>query len=172
MRFDLLEGEKILSAERRHWLEIVYPVAARVVVTAAIIGAILFSVRQSYSLTFLSLLAIAAVIVLPVIGILSTVVVMDWYYNFYIITNQRLIIEHFFSLGGPLHQEAFVHDGILNVDIKEKNILYDLFHVQDVRVDFASTKHRDPFVFRAPRDAGTMIKILEGFIGQNDMPTL
>lgn len=88
---------------------------------------------------------------------------MDWFYHFYIITNKRLISDHYFKLSGPYYEEVFLKENIESVDRIEKNIFYDAFGIEDVSIRFPGFARTEPFTFISPSNPEEIENLIEQF---------
>jgi len=157
----LFPQEHIRAAQRKHWLALVFSLATHVVVILAMVGILLFFVHQQYPFIFLAVTFSISLILLSFLGVYGTFTVMDWYFDFYIITNKRLIHEHFFKLSGSYYEEVFLTENIHSVELVEKNLFYDFFDVDDVYIHFPTYDREEPFIFSAPANASEIERLIE-----------
>lgn len=163
IRTQLQPQEEILSVQRQHWLSLVFPLFLQFIIILLLIGGLMFLIHLEYPIIFFKSAILLSLLLLSLLALLGTFLVMDWYFHFYIITNKRMISDHFFKLSGPYYEEVFLKETIESVDRIEKNIVYDAFGIEDVSVRFPSFARAEPFVFISPSNPEEIERIIEKF---------
>lgn len=161
----LLPGEKLIAAQRQHVVALLAPVSAVVVIFLVFFFGLVFALYQ-INIAFLSTFILYLVVLLTVLLVaMSSYLFAYWYFQFYIVTNQRLMHIHFFRFGG-FHMDEVAYADIpkAEVECRPSNPLYDLLNVEDVYVYFRRTDRPEPFVFNVPADAEAVENLLEEIV--------
>lgn len=87
---------------------------------------------------------------------------MNWYYQFYIITNKAIVHRDSFRITG-LHTEAVFENKLHIQDIERRtqNVIYDFLRIEDVYVYFHKLEREEPFIFKAPGNAQQIEDLLQ-----------
>ncbi len=172
MRRRLVEGENLLEVQRQHSITIVFKFAFLLFLSLSLIGFSLFEfqyrsnlplwITDFYNSKFIIGLSM---IVLSIFSTFGAYIFMRWYYQFYIITNKRLMHIHFFRLMGFYEEEIFFEKVTTErIDRNTDNILYDLLGIEDVYVYMLTIESVEPFIFRSPQNAQVIESILDQVI--------
>lgn len=162
LQLRLLNKEKILYAERKHVISLISALLLHPLIMLIIFVLTLFLLRQHLYREIPVISFDLFLCILCVLAVLGTYLFMDWYYDFYVITNQRLIKVHYFHTVGTHYDEVFHHsDAETEVTLVTNNLLYDLLNIEDVQVRFRSLARVEPFVFQTPYDSKKLEEILE-----------
>lgn len=163
LKLKLLTNEKILGVQRKHWLALVFSLSVHSLIILCSVIVMLFFIHQQYPFIFLAVTIGLSLCVVSFLAIHGTFLVMDWYFCFYIITNQRIVHEHFFKVSGDYYEEVFLAENIESAKRVEKNIIYDYFGVEDVYVHFPTYDRTEPFIFDSPNNASEIEALIEEF---------
>src|SRR5579872_6048475 len=107
IHMNLLNGENILYAERKHWISLFSTLFIHPIILFITIASLLFILKLEYPVSLTILTAKLTLCLLCVLGLLGTFNFMDWYFEFYVITNQRLVKIHYFRIVGTHYDEIF-----------------------------------------------------------------
>lgn len=160
----LFPEEEILCVQRQHWLVLLGP-SIIIGFFFLIIGSSVFSIFsfgyiwENLVLLLVILLTMALTSLLLMLAIFTF---MYWYYQFYVITDKRLIHIHFFRIGG-FHIDEVFHNQTnpLEIDRQPENFLFDFLGIEDIYVYFHRAERPEPFIFKMPRDPNSIEEILE-----------
>jgi hypothetical protein len=95
LNIKLLSGEKIYTIQRKHLVSIVFPLAGYALITIIFIGTFI-SIYRFYPVISPLLFIDAVLPVLSCLVVFSMFTTMNWFYQFYVITNKRILHIHFF----------------------------------------------------------------------------
>lgn len=145
----LFPNEKIVLVERQHKVALLAQLFLILAIFLLCFGAFVFLFNQQ--IIVLSQDSVFAVFYGTLLGFsalvsLAIFVFLYWYYQFYIVTSQRLVHVHFFRLGGFHFDEVLLsstHEG--EIERHSENFLYDIFDIDDVSVHFRRTERPDRF---------------------------
>src|SRR3954451_10300985 len=124
LNIKLLPGEKIYTIQRKHLISMVLPLASGVAIIAMLIATsiIVFWLYPVVSpLFFIDVMLI--ILSILIVFIMSTI--MYWFYQFYVITNKRILHIRFFQIQGKLSDEMFFTK---NTKIKVSRVATNLIH--------------------------------------------
>lgn len=166
------DGEKVLCIQRQHPIVLFN----RMILQFGLLSVILISViLTSFSLSgilpfnlnnnIITLyIALVSISVYAAVGLYTY---MDWYYQFYIITNKALVHRRVFRISGPYSEVVFgdkMH--IQEIDRRPQNLIYDFLRIQDIYVYFHKLEREEPFIFKMPGDSQAIEDILDNLISQ------
>lgn len=158
----LFANEKLLTVQRQHWIVLFVPFFAQAITLIAVgvgVGLVFFYQLPWIFPTITIYLALLVICFLSMIG---TFTFMDWYYQFYIITNKRVVHTRFFRVGGYYSEEILLDSSLeREVDRRSSNFIYDLLEIADVYIYFQRFDRPEPFTFKTPQDAQLIENILD-----------
>ncbi|PIR89118.1 MAG: hypothetical protein COU07_02720 [Candidatus Harrisonbacteria bacterium CG10_big_fil_rev_8_21_14_0_10_40_38] len=138
--FDLDNGEKIIYVCRRHWLiflsvifQIILPMI--IIVIAPIFLNIFFGeITGNYKM----LIFMGAALIFEALWVVLFAVIMDYYLDIWLITNQRLV---FIEVKGMFNRtvSSVSFENIQDVSTEVKGIIATLFGYGNVRIQSAGT---------------------------------
>ncbi|HSX40546.1 MAG TPA: hypothetical protein VLF68_02940 [Candidatus Saccharimonadales bacterium] len=153
----LFPNETIRIVQRQHWVVLIVPFLVLVLILASVSFLISLVLQNAHILPLSQLHEMSTytiVTLLCIVLVAGVFIFMRWYFQFYIITNKRLLHIHFFRIGGYYMEEVFLEKLLeCEVDSKASNFIYDLLGIEDVYIHFGNIEHNEPFVFEAPSNA-------------------
>ena len=162
LKLKLLNKEKVLYAERKHFITFISSLLLHPLIILIVFGLTLYLLQQHLPNIFHLASFDLSLCILCLLAVLGTYLFMDWYYDFYVITNQRLIKVHYFHTVGTHYDEVFHHsDAETEISLVTNNLLYDLLNIEDVQVRFRSLARVEPFIFHTPSNSRKLEEILE-----------
>ena len=167
-KLDLLKlnpSEKIVAVQRQHWTSLILPLGIPLFILVLLVCLSIFLSLQKFFVVspLLSLFLFHSF--LFVVGaslVYETYIFLFWYYQFYIITNKRIVHRRHFTLGGRHIDEVFLDATPIKEIIREaSNPLFDLIHLEDVYIYFQRLERPEPFIFRKPEEPRVVENIME-----------
>lgn len=143
--FLTLPGEEVLIATRKHWIVLVQPLAVTLFLTLVFTGSSLIFFLWFYKSVFLLL---GGIVFSLLVGILAaTKIVVDWYFNLYIITTRKILEFSYSPLFSHMANEIMLDQvRITEVDVHSQNMLQELLNYGDVVVVFDHISHEERVV--------------------------
>lgn len=168
----LLSDEKVLLIQREHWIVLVVPalinILMLVVLFALVCFVFLYANLLPFQLTPFVFLYLFLLII-SFLGVMAHYIFMQWYYQYYIITNKRIAHIHFFRVGGFFFEELFF-SRLKEKEVKRSasNFIYDLFNIHDVIVAYDAFEKDTgfTFVFKTPANAEQIEALLGEIINK------
>lgn len=159
--FKLLPSEKILYMGRKHWITLLFSLLIHPFILLILLFTLLF-LKTEYLNLPLGLLLDFILCLLCTLALIGTYTVLNWYYEFYIITSRRLIKTHLFRTVGTYYDEIF-HESDTETEVSyiSRNWLYDMLNIEDVSIQFRNLARVAPFVFDTPTHPKKIERILE-----------
>jgi hypothetical protein len=157
-----LSGEKIYSIQRKHWVSLVFFLSIHllIIITLVLLGIFLFSQAFPHIVPMLSIDGILLLLSFMAVGGMAAV--MDWFFQFYIITNKRIIKIHFFRIQGQYFEEIFIGSGEeIAISRATQNIIFDMLGVEDIHIAFRHEHRLEPFTVEQPSDPDEIEKVLD-----------
>lgn len=161
----LFPEEEILDIQRQHVIALILPLSIVIlfifIIIGIVAGAFYYSKYIGELIIAVSAVLFAAVSVTFLLAF-SIYIFMQWYYQFYIFTNKRLIHVHFFRIGG-FHLDEILHERTepLEIDREPQNFILDFLGIEDVYVYFHRFERPEPFIFKMPSDSARIEELLE-----------
>lgn len=161
----LFPGEDVLDIQRQHKIGLLIPligiIFSIVLIALFVLSLIYYSKDLQGFIIFVPALTASAA-ALSFLFALAIYVFMHWFYQFYIITNKRLVHVHLFHIGG-FHLDEVLHEKTdpLEIDREPKNFLLDFLGIEDVYVYFHRFERPEPFVFETPENSKRIEELLE-----------
>lgn len=157
----LLSGERICTIQRKRLISMVLPLAAYVLIMAMLIVA--FIIIFWFYPVFNPLFLIDGVLVMlsfMIVFIMFTT--LYWFYQFYAVTNRRILNMHFFRLQGEVFGEVFLSAGAkIKISRVANNLLYNLLNVEDICIQFRREDREEPFILHTPDRPQEIEEILD-----------
>jgi hypothetical protein len=161
LNMKLLPGEKIYTIQRKHPISMILPLAAGVAIIAMLIATftIIFWFYPVVSpLFFIDVMLL--ILSLLIVFIISSI--MYWFYQFYVITNKRILHIHFFQIQGKLSDEMFFTANTkIKVSRAASNLIYNILNLEDISIEFRRDVHKEPFIIQAPSHPREIEEILD-----------
>lgn len=160
----LFNNEEVLEVQRQHKITLLMPVFLIGVFIFAAISLLTIFLNSQYIVNpnyfFIIVFSICAFLSFTQIFTLYTF--LSWFYQFYIITDKRLISVHYFRVGGFHLDEVFhTKTNPLEIDRHPQNFLLDLLGIEDLYVYFQRFERPEPFIFKAPENHIKIGELLE-----------
>jgi len=162
LNIKLLSDEKIYTIQRKHLISIAFPLASYALI--AIIFIVTFIIIISRLFPVISPLSFidAALLLLSFLVVFDMFIIMNWFYQFYVVTNKRILHIHFFKTQGKHFEEVFVAAGTeIKISRVASNLIYGIFNVEDIYIEFRQQDREAPFIIRAPDHPEKLEEILD-----------
>lgn len=156
--------EEVFYVQREHVIVLLLPAVGILLTAFLTISFILVAIRSQYiqDLFYLILMLLLALALLCLLSAFAVYTFMRWFYQFYIITNKRLIHIHYFRIGGfHLDEVFYIRTRPTEVERQPRNFLLDFLGIEDVFVFFKNLERTVPFTFNMPPDSDKIEKLLE-----------
>ena len=162
LNISLLPGETILTVQRKHWISLVLFLLVHLMIIACVFIAAIIILAQQYTLIVPKLIIDTVLLLLSFLAVIGMFSVMDWYYQFYVITNKRIIHVHFFRITGQHFEEVFISRNS-EVEIRRitDNILFDLLNIDDIHIIFRRQERLEPYILERPENPQEIERILD-----------
>lgn len=157
-------GEEALYVRREHAIVVFFPLIIVAVVASLTVSFVLTAVYLKYiqDLFYLILVLLLAVALLSFLATFAVYIFMRWFYQFYIITNRRLIRIQYFRIGGfHLDEVFYLQTRPTEIERHPRNFLLDFLGIEDVFVFFKNLERTVPFIFEFPPDSARIEELLE-----------
>lgn len=158
----LFPNEEVLDVQRKHKITLLFPFFLNGIFVVIASLSIIMLFNSGSANAFLWAMLSVVGLFFSFIQIFATYTFLYWYYQFYIITNKRLIHVCFFRIGG-FHLDEVFHEQTnpLEIDSRPQSFILDLLGIEDIYVYFSRFERPEPFVFRSPKDHVKIEEILE-----------
>ncbi len=161
-RMELLPNEKVLTLQRQHVINLILVFLFHILTCTALLALLFILLRLKLPFIPQTIYIDATLIILSLLTLLGTFSCIDWYYKFYVVTNKRLIIRHFFKIvGTPYYNEVFIQKGSEFEILREsRNFITDILDIEDVYIRFHQMEMPEPFIFTTPQNPAAIEKAL------------
>ena len=150
LNIKLLSGEKIYTIQRKHPISVVVPLASYILIMTIFISTFII-ISRSYLVISPLFFIDAVLLLLSFLVVFAMFAMMNWFYQFYVVTNKRILHIHFFKTQGEHFEEVFVAVGTeIKISRVARNLLYGILNVEDIYIEFRREDRQEPFVIRAP----------------------
>lgn len=165
-KFITLPGEELILVQRKHPLVFILPVSV------ALIFGIISAVASVFLLPFVSpylyLLISGILVVLMFISTIIIKSIIDWYFNFYIATNRRIIEVSYKPLSSREISEVLLDQvKCTEIDSRVEGVINEFLDIGDVIVTFDRPTHQEEFVFENVSDPKKIETHLENAFSSN-----
>lgn len=144
-KFITLPGEQLILVQRKHWYSFVFPILILSFIDIASITGliILSSIFPSYIQLLLSFALFIAIVAATFIGKF----IVDWYFNFYVITSKKIIEVSYKPLTSR-HTNEILLDQVkcTEIDTRVDGIIHELLDIGDVIITFDRPTRQEEFV--------------------------
>lgn len=144
-KFITLPGEQLILAQRKHWYSFVFPILVLSFIDIASVTGliILSSIFPSYIQLLLSFALFIAIVGATFIGKF----IVDWYFNFYVITSKKIVEVSYKPLTSR-HTNEILLDQVkcTEIDTRVDGIIHELLDIGDVIITFDRPTHQEEFV--------------------------
>lgn len=144
-KFITLPGEQLILVQRKHWYSFVFPILILSFIDIASITGliILSSIFPSYIQLLFSSALFIAIVAATFIGKF----IVDWYFNFYVITSKKIIEVSYKPLTSR-HTNEILLDQVkcTEIDTRVDGIMHELLDIGDVIITFDRPTHQEEFV--------------------------
>jgi hypothetical protein len=130
--------EMTLLITRRHPWAFAGRMLRSVLIFAVLVGLALVLAQLTPSIPALPLIALGLAVIVP--ALMALYYFFEWYNDFFIITNQRIIHEERYLLTGEEQREQALIGSIQNVSIARRGLIAELIGFGDVLVNTAGNK--------------------------------
>jgi hypothetical protein len=164
----LLSGEKIYTIQRKHVISIAPPLVSCILIMFATIIAfiLLYRVFSIVNPLFTIDIVLLAVSLSAALGMF---IIMNWFYQFYIITNKRLLYIHFFRVRGQHVEEVFIEAGTeMKINRAANNLIYDILNLEDVHIEFRHNDLLEPYTIQTPAHPEELERMLDQVAASHD----
>lgn len=145
-KFVTLPGEHLVFIQRKHWLTFGFPTILLAIlgfIFIVLIGALL-KLAPNYSPLFLLTLSLG----LTFIASLSLRSLIDWYFNFYVLTNRKIIVVSYTPLTyHKINQVLLDQVRCTEIDTKVEGIVNDFLDIGHIIITFDRPTHQEELVF-------------------------
>lgn len=161
LRFVTLPDEKLIFAQRKHWLTFATPIfmlsIMGIVASTALIAA--SSMFANYLFLLLPAFLLMSVFILSV----ALKAIIEWYFNIYVITNKKIMDISYSPLSSQQINEVLLDQvRCTEIDTKTEGFLNDIFDIGYVIVTFDRPTHKEEFVFDYMESPRKIEAYLEG----------
>lgn len=159
-RFVTFPGEEIVLVQRKHWIVFMFPAIfifiAGIVSTLTLV--IVSSIFPAYAILCLTLLAA----IFAFLSSFLTKSIVDWYFNFYIVTNKK-IVEVCYKPSSSREISEVLLDQVkcTEIDTRIGGLMNEFLDVGDVMVTFDRPTHQEEFIFTTVPDPKEIERRLE-----------
>jgi hypothetical protein len=162
-KFVTLPKEELILVQRKHWDTFVFPIIATVIAgIILVIGCIMvYSFTNKYPLLLL-LTTFSIAVFVSTLAIRS---ISDWYFNFYIVTNKKIIEVSFRPmLSREINAVLLDQVKCTEIDTKIDGLLNDLLDIGDVVITFDRPTHQEEFRFTHVHDPKKIENYLQNML--------
>jgi hypothetical protein len=161
LNIKLLSNEKIYTIQRKHFILIAFPLASYALIAIICIVAFIIISRIFPTINPLSFIDVA-LLLLSFLVVFDMFIIMNWFYQFYVVTNKRILHIHFFKTQGKHFEEVFVAAGTeIKISRVASNLIYGIFNVEDIYIEFRQQDREAPFIIRTPDHPEKLEQILD-----------
>lgn len=164
--------EKILCVQRQHPITLIVPMLMPVLIALFVLSSlffvpIFFPQMIPFALYNTTLPAYIMATTIVIVLVVETFNFMNWYYQFYVITNKAIIHRHCFRIGGEYSEVVFGEKMHVQDMVRiPQNVIYDFLKIQDVYVYFHKLEREEPFIFKTPEDAQIIEDLIQDLVTQ------
>jgi|SRR3989344_3241157 len=166
------DGEEILCVQRQHPIVLLSQmfflsitllfVPMLILLTSHSLSNIFPFINNQILISYLLLTTLSAFLVIELYTF------MNWYYQFYIITNKAIVHRQSFRIFGIFSESVYGENmHVQDIARNSPNIIYDLLKIQDVYVYFHKLEREEPFIFKTPQNAQAIDDLLQDLIIQS-----
>lgn len=166
-KFVTLPGEELILVQRKHPLVFILPASAALIF--GIISAIASLFLLPFASSYLPLLIAGILVVFMFISTLIIKSIIDWYFNFYVATNRKIIEISYRPLSSREIDEVLLDQvKCTEIDSKIEGIVNELLDIGDVVITFDRPTQREEFVFEGIKDPKRIETQLENTMFSTD----
>jgi len=160
LNIKLLSGERIYTIQRKHVISIVFPLASYILIMTILI---IVSIIARLFLVISPLFFIDTVLLLlSFLAVFAMFISVNWFYQFYVVTNKRILHIHFFETQREHFEEVFVAAEIeIKISRVANNFIYNILNVEDIYIEFRREYRQEPFIIRIPNRPKEFEEILD-----------
>jgi hypothetical protein len=171
LNIKILASETIYTIQRKHLVTVVLPLVSSVLMTIFFI-VILMILSRLHSATNTLFSVDIVFLLLSFLAVFNMFTFANWFFEFYIITDKRILHIHFFKSQGEHFEEIFIAAGIeIKISRTANNLLYNILNVEDVNIEFRREYRQKQFIIQKPARPKEIEDILDtiaiGTIGRN-----
>jgi hypothetical protein len=162
-RFITLPGEKLVFAQRKHWYSFVMPVLAIFLATIVFVSGLIF-LSTLFTLYFTLLASLSLFIIVVATAFIGKAIV-DWYFNFYVVTTKKIIEVSYKPLSSRSVSEVLLDQvKCTEIDTRIDGIMHELLDIGDVIITFDRPTRIEEFVLSDIGDPKTIEAKLENVL--------
>lgn len=165
-RFVTLPGEKLIFAQRKHWL--IFAVPLFILSLTGIMCLASLIIASSFFINYTFLLIPAYLLSLIFMLSLALRSIIDWYFNIYIITNRRIMEVSYSPLSSHQINEVLLDQvKCTEIDTKIEGVINDFLDIGHVTITFDRPTHEEAFVFSYLLNPRKIEAYLQGALYKN-----
>ena len=144
-KFVTLPGERLILVQRKHWYSFVSPILiVAIVAIASIFGLIILSSVFTFSI---NLLVASGLFIIILAATFIGKLIVDWYFNFYIVTSRKIIEVSYKPLSSRDINEILLDQvKCTEIDTRVDGIIHELLDIGDVIIAFDRPTRQEEFV--------------------------
>lgn len=145
-KFVNLPGETLILVERKHWSTFAAPLALLSIM--GVFAWVVLVTASSFFVNYMVLLLPALLLTSTFILSIGVRVVIDWYYNLYIVTNRKIMELSYSPLSSHTVNSVLLDQvKCTEIDTKIEGIINDILDIGHVIITFDRPTHQEEFVF-------------------------
>lgn len=159
-RFITLPNEELIFAHRKHVITLLEPLSSLFFLAFFSLALFFmgFVVLSNYPSVFLA--SVVTVFVLVLTGISKLVV--DWYFNFYVVTNRKILeIKYSPLFSGQTNKVLLDQVRCTEIDAKINGFFHEILDIGDISITFDRPTHQEEFILSDIKDPKEVEQYLE-----------
>lgn len=165
-RFITLPGEKLIFAQRKHWLAVGLPIFILSVMGIMCLASLI--VTSLFFMNYMFLLIPAYLLLLIFMLSLALKLIINWYFNIYIVTNRKIMEISYSPLSSHQTNEVLLDQvKCTEIDTKIEGLINDFLDIGQVIITFDRPTHQEEFVFNYMESPRTIEAYLQGALYRN-----
>src|SRR3990167_3005029 len=159
-KFITIPGEELILVQRKYFVTLLFPVFLTIA-SAIFFSAIFFGV---FILVFYHPAVFIAALITILVATLTalTKLLIDWYFNFYVVTNRKILeIRYAPLVSKQINKVLLDQVRCTEIDSKTDGLLNEMLDVGDITMTFDRPTHREEFVFTSVKDPKEVERYLE-----------
>lgn len=166
----LLPGESVYMIKRKHWFVLIGPISF-LVISVILLSFIIITAKILFSINAIVFFFLLSSLVLISMG-LGIKLIIDWLFNFYIITSHKISEIKINPLFGDSISEILLKQvRCTEIDVLNYGVINQLLNKGDVHITFDRPTHRDEFVLSDISNPRTVGMHLSDRLIQTQLPS-
>ena len=164
-KFVSLPNEELIFVQRKHWSVFAFPLGFLFTMALIMIGMFFFAFQflANYWEVFFSTVFVIFVFVAS----LALRSIIDWYFNFYVVTNRKIIEVSYSPLAAhKINQVLLDQVRCTEIDTKIEGVINDLLNIGHVMITFDRPTHQEEFTFAYVKNPRNIEKFLQNTLSQ------